>query len=173
MFGISAPRMHRLISVEPDEDSTNPPPDAPAALQPRSRAGLNLAQVSPVFVRVCATGRRPGSFHIKSSPRSSNSPASLCSRLPQGTNPILFQSQTTQPTRTTLSPSPSPPSLRHPTCPSSRLRPKPVTHPDPVQPALPPVKASSALDQPKPSRRPAPARQAPNLCNSDRQGTLP
>ena len=173
MFGISAPRMHRLISAEPDEDSTNPPPDAPAALQPRSRAGLNLAQVSPVFVRVCATGRRPGSLKTCSSPRSSNSPASLCSRLPQGTNPILFQSQTTQPTRTTLSPSPSPPSLRHPTCPSSRLRPKPVTHPDPVQPALPPVKASSALDQPKPSRRPAPARQAPNLCNSDRQGTLP
>ena len=37
--------------------------------------------VSPVFVRVLATGRRPGSFHIKSSPRpicSSSSQGLLC-----------------------------------------------------------------------------------------------
>jgi hypothetical protein len=110
-FGISAPRTQRLISVEPDEDSTNPPPDAlppyaPAALQPRSRAELTLAQVSPVFVRVCATGRRPGSFHIKSSPRSSNSPAPHHSILPQGTNPIQFQSQTVPISVTTITPSP-------------------------------------------------------------------
>lgn len=50
---------------------------AHAEPQPRSRADLTIAQVSPIFVRAHATGCRPGSFHIKSSHRSSNSPASL------------------------------------------------------------------------------------------------
>ena len=127
-------------------------PQNPSLAHGRVSPSLKSAQF---FVRVCATGRRPGSFKTCSSPRSSNPPASLCSS-----------------PHATPSPSPSPPSLRHPTCPSSRPRPTPVTHAEPVQPALPPVKASPTLDQPKPSRRPAPARQAPNLCNSTSQGIL-
>ena len=135
----------------------------------RDSTSLKSAQFSFAFVPLAA-GRDPSTSNP--APGRTTHPQ-LFSSLPQGTNPILFQSQTTQPTSTTPSPSPSPASPRHPTCPSSSPRPKPVTHPDPVRPAFPPVKVSSALYQPKPSRRPAPARQAPNLCNSDRQGALP
>lgn len=73
--------------------------NAPAAHQPRSRAEIALAQVSPVFVRVCATGRRPESFKTCSSTRTSNSPASIHSSLPHGhhSNPVPVTDRPNQP----------------------------------------------------------------------------
>ena len=59
---------HRTTSP-PNSSPGDVSPPITSAPQPRSRAGLTLAQVSPVFVRVCATGRRPGSFKTCYSPR--------------------------------------------------------------------------------------------------------
>ena len=50
------------------------PVTSQVAAEPRSRADLALAQVSPVFVRVCSTGRRPRSFKTCSSPRTKTPP---------------------------------------------------------------------------------------------------
>ena len=98
---------------------TTPLRHAPAEPQPRSLAKLALAQVSPVFVRVHATGRRPGSFHIKSSPRSSNpSPAPSHPSRPKF-SPRPFSCTPSRPRATTacLNHSPSPlsvtPDKRH------------------------------------------------------------
>ena len=55
--------------------------------------GPHLAQGNPVFVRAHATGRRPGSFHIKSSHRTISHPHHPTASFPQGANPILFQLQ--------------------------------------------------------------------------------
>ena len=126
-----APRTPPPRNSDPD-DASRPSTSEP---QLRSRASFTLAQVSPVFVRVCATGRRPGSFKTCSSPRSLNSPASLYSSLPQGTNPILFQSQTTphnqhrphlRHTHHTVTPPAPHPAKVHPTCISYRHRTTPA-----------------------------------------------
>ena len=175
-----APRATSPPNSSPDDSS----PPRTSEPQPRSRAELTLAQVSPVFVRVCTTGRRPGSFKTCSSPRTTShphhsspaAPASLFSSLTQDTNPILFQIQTT-PTRTTPSPSPSPTPLCHTTCLSSSQSSPHLSfiqtqyHPRPVF-IKAPVHLTHSQRHPtrhlfQTSRTPAPEnRHQPCLCSS-------
>ena len=101
---------------------------AHAEPQPRSRADLTIAQVSPIFVRAHATGRRPGSFHIKSSPRSSNSPTPLypCAFISSSPSPTACTSSSSSSTQ--LSPIP---------CLKDRPRPNSPREPLYPWPALP------------------------------------
>ena len=181
-----APRTPPPRNSDPD-DASRPSTSEP---QLRSRASFTLAQGSPVFVRVCATGRRPGSFKTCSSPRSLNSPASLYSSLPQGTNPILFQSQTTPPnqhrphlrhTHHTVTPPAPHPAKVHPTCISYRYRTTPALSFVKSQPlthsqrhpatASHPVKPNSAHLQLVPSPVFVQARESPCTCPSSRTGS--
>ena len=120
-----APRATSPPNSSPDDSS----PPRTSEPQPRSRAELTLAQVSPVFVRVCTTGRRPGSFKTCSSPRTTShphhsSPASRrapirsCSRY-RPPQPAQHRPHPRHPHHSATPPV-SHPAKAHPTCPSSR-----------------------------------------------------
>lgn len=109
---------------------------------------FHLAQVSPIFEHVCTTGRRPGSFHIKSRPRDTtaciiHSPSPFSALPASVTRPVCLPGQSTNSdqatpslsliqTQTTHSPR-RPPVLKkaqgfvspvkHPACISSSNRP--------------------------------------------------
>lgn len=154
----SLPQQLVHVSVTPDaaSDQTHPRSHRLASHPQHTNLAHGrktaASPVSPVFVRVHATGRRPGSFHICSRPRSSNAPASLCNQACKNHSPRSLHAPTspvTSPETTTAQPSPLT-CTPSPACPSSRQTELSV---------LPPVRVSSALYQSQPSRFLTPPQQ--------------
>ena len=109
----SLPQQLVHVSVTPDDasDQTHPRSHRLAAHPQHTNLAHGrktaTSPVSPVFVRVHATGRRPGSFHICSRPRSSNAPASLCNQDCKNHSPRSLHAPTspvTSPETTTAQP---------------------------------------------------------------------